>query len=87
MIPLCSQAGTTRNVCLQARLPEIGELEKQIQATNEELADVQYKASQDAAAAAASEKALQEQLEQAKAEVSLRRNAPEQGHIVRSICW
>lgn len=74
-------------MCLQARLPEIGELEKQIQATNEELADAQYKASQDAAAAAASEKALREQLEQAKVEVSMRSNAPQQRHIVRSECW
>ncbi len=61
-------------------------MEKQIQATNEELTDAQYKASQDAEAAAASEKALQEQLEQAKAEVGTRRTAPGQGHIACAEC-
>lgn len=60
---------TRASLLQQARLPEIGELEKQIKATNEELADVQYKAREDAATAAATEEALQEQLEQAKAQV------------------
>ncbi len=54
---------------MQARLPEIDELEKQIKATNEELADAQYQAKLDASTAAAREKALQGQLEQAKTEV------------------
>ena len=53
----------------QARLPEIDELEKQIKATNEELADAQFKAREDASTAAAMHKALQDDLEQARAEV------------------
>ncbi len=53
----------------QARLPEIAELEKQIKATNEELADAHYKAREDASTAAAMHKALQDSLEQARTEV------------------
>ena len=53
----------------QARLPEIEELEKQIKATNEELADAQFKAREDASAAAGKEQALQERLKQAEDEV------------------
>ncbi len=51
-------------------MPEIDELEKQIKATNEELADAQFKAKEDASTAAATYKALQDDLEQARSEVS-----------------
>ncbi len=62
---------TSTPSCTQARLPEIEELESQIKATNEELADAQFKAREDAAAAAGREKALQERLKQAADEVRL----------------
>ncbi len=55
----------------QARLPEIDELEKQIKATNEELADLQYQHKADADAAAAKETALNEQISKLQTEVRI----------------
>ena len=49
-----------RNVCpdIQARLPEIEELQKQITASCEELADLDFKATEERAAAASREATL-----------------------------
>ena len=67
-----SRTFTSTSWCPQARLPEIEELEKQIKATNEELADAQFKAREDTARAAGKEKALQEKIDQAEDQVRLR---------------
>ena len=44
--------------CVQARLPEIEELQKQITASCEELAELDFRAAEERAAAAAREAAL-----------------------------
>lgn len=58
-------------LCLQARLPEIDELEKQIKATNEELADLQDQHKTTTDAAAAKEASLTQQITKLQTEVGM----------------
>jgi len=60
--------------CLQSRLPELQELQQQLSAAHEEVADLQYAANEQQVAAAQQEKAAAEKLAAAEgaAQVSTR---------------